>query len=248
MITNNNLIEHLTESFKVFTETGSRSDKKLLPLHGGIAKDVMEKLRLFGYDEITISVDVKGYGSNKEAKVKGRYIDKDIDITFNYKGEPILCINVKSIQQNYRQNSNNYYENMLGETVNIQFKNGIPLFQVFIIPQQIPYFKSDKTFKSWEYFNKYSASKYIDLSQDEGYHVPCGTLVFNYKLNDMPNNPVNSDEYKAYYHDNINISMYDDLKNVGWGKNTYFNDYKGFVDCVVNTITFKIGAEEYGVK
>lgn len=236
MITNENLIEHLTESFKVFTENGSRSDKKLIPLHGGIAKDVINRLHEMGYNETMISVDTKGYGSNKEAKVEGKYINKDVDITFKYENKPIVGINVKSIQQNYKQNSNNYFENMLGETANLQI-NGFPLFQAFIVPHQIPYFANNKTFKKWEYFNKYSSNKYIELSQDtDQVHVPYGTLMFNYNLNEMPQNPIDSDEYKAFYHNNINITICDELKNANWGDNTYFNNYHGFINMVANTI------------
>jgi hypothetical protein len=45
--------------------------------------------------------------------------------------------------QNYSQNSNNYFENMLGETANIRSSN-IPYFQIFIIPDEIPYYKKEK--------------------------------------------------------------------------------------------------------
>ena len=66
-ITNENLIEHIEKSFKVFTKTGSRSDKKLYPLHGGIANDIMQVLTDLGMaDDITVYA--KGYENNKETQ------------------------------------------------------------------------------------------------------------------------------------------------------------------------------------
>ena len=62
----------------------------------------------------------------------GRYINKNVDIVI-YKRTVIAGIGVKFVMQNYSQNSNNYFENMLGETANIRSKN-IPYFQIFVIP------------------------------------------------------------------------------------------------------------------
>lgn len=47
-------------------------------------------------------------------------------------------IGVKFVMQNYFQNSNNYFENILGETAHIRSKR-IPYFQIFIIPDILPH-------------------------------------------------------------------------------------------------------------
>ena len=239
-LTNKNFCKHIEESFKIFTKTGSRSDKKLYPLHGGIANDIMNILAEKGFDK-DITVYTKGYGSNKEKKVRGAFKGKNIDITFCYKDKPIFCINVKSIQQNYKQNGGNYFENMTGEIVNMIW-NDIPLSQVFVLPQKIPYFKKNKKFKKWEYVNNHSMEQYINLSNFKKIILP-PVLVFNYDLNDMPSNPIDSDEYKSYYSNNIEIHECDERKNDGWGDNCFFNDYTNFIEKSVKFIETAINKE-----
>ena len=117
-------------SFKKFLETGSRSNEKLKILHGAIAKDLKERLGAGYY------VQSLGIGNGKEMKLDGRYIDKVVDITILKNSKPIAGIGVKFVMQNYSQNSNNYFENMLGETANIRCAN-IPYFQIFIIPDKL---------------------------------------------------------------------------------------------------------------
>ena len=109
-LTNVQFLKVISNSFKEFLKSGtSRSTAKLKPLHGAIAKDLAQKL---GPKYQIIS---KGYKYNYEEIIKGRYMDKRVDITINKgKNKPIAGIAVKFIMQNYSQNSNNYFENMLG--------------------------------------------------------------------------------------------------------------------------------------
>ena len=66
---------------------------------------------------------------------------------------------------NYSQNSNNYFENMLGETANICCAN-IPYFQIFIIPEKLPYYNKQGLIQKWEEFTIHNATKYLTLSED----------------------------------------------------------------------------------
>ena len=78
---NSDFLRVLTNSFKEFIEKGtSRSSAKLKPLHGAIARDLAEKL---GRDYTVFS---QGYGIGKETKIRGRYVNKAVDITVK-KGE-----------------------------------------------------------------------------------------------------------------------------------------------------------------
>ena len=86
----------------------------------------------------------------------GRYVDKKVDITISkkdatmHKDIPVAGIAVKFVMQNYSQNSNNYFENMLGETANIR-ANKCPYFQIFIILDRLPYYKKEtKRITKWE--------------------------------------------------------------------------------------------------
>ncbi len=132
-LSNADFLHIISESFGEFLVKGtSRSTAKLKPLHGAIAQDIAERLGS------NYEVWAQGYLFNKEANMQGRYVNKKVDITIKHKGEPIAGIAVKFVMQNYSQNSNNYFENMLGETANIRC-NHCPYFQVFIILDRLPY-------------------------------------------------------------------------------------------------------------
>ena len=95
----------MSNSFREFLESGtSRSTAKLKPLHGAIARDLAERL---GSDYVVFS---QGYKEGKEVKIKGRYIDKAVDITVKKGNIAVAGLSVKFVMQNYSQNSNNYFE------------------------------------------------------------------------------------------------------------------------------------------
>ena len=85
---NSDFLRVLTNSFKEFIEKGtSRSTAKLKPLHGAIARDLAEKL---GRDYTVFS---QGYGIGKETKIRGRYVNKAVDITVK-KGERAVALSL----------------------------------------------------------------------------------------------------------------------------------------------------------
>lgn len=139
--------------------TGSRSNAKLKVLHGAIAQDLSERL---GKD---YQIKSLGFEKGSEGKISGRYINKNVDILVEKENKPIVGIGIKFVMQNYSQNSNNYFENMLGETANIRSKN-IPYFQIFIIPETLPYYKKEGMTKDWENFKIHHIEKYRTLSND----------------------------------------------------------------------------------
>lgn len=99
---NSDFLRVLTNSFKEFIEKGtSRSTAKLKPLHGAIARDLAEKL---GRDYTVFS---QGYGIGKETKIRGRYVNKAVDITVK-KGERAVAGTggiTKRVKYNWGKNS-----------------------------------------------------------------------------------------------------------------------------------------------
>lgn len=126
-LTNAEFLKVISNSFCRFlrVET-SRSPEKLKPLHGAIAADLSRRLGE-GYH-----VCSQGFGLGEEFTVRGRYVPKRVDITIFKQDKVAAGVAVKFVMQNYSQNSNNYFENMLGETANIRAA-GYPYFQIFII-------------------------------------------------------------------------------------------------------------------
>lgn len=221
------------KSFVKFLETNSRSNKKLEILHGAIATDLAMRLG----DGFTISS--LGFGAGKEDKIQGRYINKNVDITILKDDKVIAGIGVKFVMQNYAQNSNNYFENMLGETANIQ-SGGIPYYQIFIIPDKLPYYNNKKEIIKWEFFNENQAKKYLLLSQDSYLslqHVPIKTLLFIVNLEGVDENVNNRDEYKSYYlTQDFAIETSDVLSTLSFENSVVLNDYSGFMKKVCNYI------------
>ena len=234
-MTNESFINVISNSFSAFLEKGtSRSTDKLKPLHGKIAEDIAN---IMGKEYKVFS---QGYGDDKEKEINGRYYDKKVDITIAYKNKIVAGIGVKFVQQNYAQNSNNYFENMLGETANIR-TNKIPYFQIFIISDTLPYYDKDKKITKYEEFTSHNAKKYEFLSNDNTevyYHTPNKTLIYVIHL-PLPtlqkSRPQNRDEYISYYKENdfkIELSKHE----FSFGDTVILNDYETFREKLYHTI------------
>ena len=202
------------KSFNKYLETGSRSNEKLKILHGAIAEDLKNKL---GDGYIIHSL---GYNDDVEVKMTGRYMDKKVDIAIEKDGEVIAAIALKYIMRNYSQNSNNYFENMLGETANIR-SSGKPYFQIVILPSKVPYFKKGGELDHIEVISKHNLFKYIKLSNDnvqEFLHTPNKTLIY---LVDMPEISLqtvkNTNEYVNYYQKNNDFVFMENTELYGFG-------------------------------
>lgn len=232
---NQQFLTTISQSFLKFLQTGSRSNEKLKILHGDIAKDLSERLGN------KYQIKSLGFDNNKEGKIEGRYIDKNVDITIIKNKKPIAGIGVKFVMQNYAQNSNNYFENMLGETANIR-SNNIPYFQIFIIPEFLPYYESsNNNIKKWENFNTHHIKKYIKLSNDNEelfFHTPTKTLIYVLKLPDCrTQNIINKSDYINYYVNLQDFNVAISENEYGeFGSNIILNDYELFIEKVVHRI------------
>ena len=177
-------LQIIKKSFLICLNTSPRSNEKLKILHSAISKDIKFRLHDNSY-----SLKSLGYGNGQECKMKGRYLDKYVDITILEKGIGIAGIAVKFVMSNYSQNSNNYFENMLGETANIRSAKS-PYYQVFIIPDKVPYYDKSNNIKHWEKISEHNLSKYVNLSTDNidlFLHSPNKTLVCIIHIDDVDN-------------------------------------------------------------
>ena len=193
-MTDERLFKKLNEAFDQYLEHGPRSNEKLKVLHKAISEDVYEALNK-EYD-----VDSLDFGTGKEYDFPGIYTNKKLDINISKDGKTVGGIAVKFVMSNYKQNSINYFESMLGETANIKSKD-IPYFHFFIMPEKMPYFKKDGKIKGWEknlskYFNKY-----IALSKDKSgkLHVPSILFVGIFQMPDSEGKVKDKNEYKDFY-------------------------------------------------
>ncbi|MBQ9735190.1 MAG: hypothetical protein IJV96_00200 [Clostridia bacterium] len=231
MLTNKQFLEVIRESFFTYLKIDtSRSTAKLKTLHGHIAQDLQE---LFGKD---YTIQSQGYSDDKEGVIDGRYYPKNVDITVSYKGKPVAGYAVKFVMRNYSQNSNNYFENMLGETANIR-SNNIPYFQMFIIFDKVPYYKSGGIFSKYDIITQHNLDKYFALSKDNPdafYHTPDKTLLVLLTLKEKSPNFTfaSSQDYASYYmsiiKDNDLISYSTKIKDT-FNDSVVFNNYADFI-------------------
>ena len=159
----------LEKGYENYLLIHARSSKKIIPMHKCISEILKKKLG----NEFTVKS--MGVGDNKEYKFKGKYYGKDLDITILKNDKPISALGFKFVTSNYKQNSNNYFENMLGETANVK-RNNLLYGQILILKEQMPYFSSDKKqFTKVEKINEVNLKKYLKLGSDNGenlYHKP----------------------------------------------------------------------------
>ena len=232
MLNNEQFLDVIRKSFETYLKIDtSRSTAKLKTLHGHIAKDLQE---LFGAD---YSIQSQGYDNDKEGKILGRYYPKNVDITVNYKGKPVAGYAIKFVMRNYSQNSNNYFENMLGETANIR-SNSIPYFQVFVIFEKVPYYKAGGAFQKYDTITEHNLEKYFELSKDNPdvfFHTPDKTLIVLLKLKEKSSNHyfLNSKDYADYYKSIIadeDLLTYSTKVEDKFGDSVILNDYCDFIE------------------
>ncbi len=231
MLTNEQFLEVIKDSFKTYLEVGtSRSTAKLKTLHGHIAIDIQE---LFGNSYV---VQSQGTGNDKEGTIIGRYYPKNVDIAVYKDGNPVAGYAVKFVMRNYAQNSNNYFEGMLGETANIRAKS-IPYFQIFIIFEKVPYYKKGGSFQKYDIINENNLGKYFALSKDNPeafFHTPDKTLFVLLKLKEKESNYQfkNENDYAEYYKsiiNNRNSLEYSNKVCDTFDSSVILNDYEKFI-------------------
>lgn len=161
-------------------------------------------------------------------------------ITIKRNDKPIAGVAVKFVMSNYSQNSNNYFENMLGETANIRCSD-IAYFQVFILLQNMPYFENGGRISKWEQVNKNNLGKYLKLSEDnisDYYHTPTKTLIMMVKNRQISSQINDREAYIKFYENRDNI-VFDITKDkYSFGDSIIFQDYKLFMDKICHYIEF----------
>lgn len=230
-MTNEEFLECIRESFRTYLQVGtSRSTAKLISLHGKIASDLEA---LYGAE---FKIYSHGYGDDKEGSIEGRYYSKNVDITIKKDDKPVAGYAVKFIMRNYSQNSNNYFENMLGETANIR-ANSIPYYQIFIIFDKVPYYEKAGSFKRYDRITPHNLEKYLALSKDNPsvyFHTPDKTLVVLIKLKEQSpgKNFINDKDYANYYLSVINdkdLLTYANQLGDPFDDSVVYNNYEDFI-------------------
>lgn len=155
-------LKAISKTFRAYNAYGARSNKKLIPIHKWFANVIESKLGE-GYS-------VKSLGKDGEHKLDGKYYPKTLDISIFKNRKIITTISFKFVTSNYKQNSNNYFENLLGETANIRRVN-VGFAHFLVLRAHTPYYDKNKgnlrgQEKKIEVINDNDLSKYIKLFND----------------------------------------------------------------------------------
>ena len=154
-------LKAIEKSFQAYKEKWARSTAKLKPIHRFVA-DTLAKIWRNSFEICYLSDDTQ------EKTVEGKYYPKDIDITVLEGEKPVFCLGIKFVTSNYKQNANNYFENMMGETANIQALGNLPYAQLIILRHETPYYQKNETEvpSKIEIINDKDISKYLKLNFD----------------------------------------------------------------------------------
>ena len=178
-------LDIIKESHIDLLNTHPRSNEKLKAPHQWIKEKVKSLLR-DGFEIVSLD---KNRDLSREEKVKGRYYDKDVDICILKDNKPVGVIAFKFISSNYSQNSNNYFENMIGECFNIQ-KADIPFCHILVIRDKIPYYNNEKVVQKYERMTQHNIDKYIKLLKDTDKAIP---VKFSLSIVSLKGDEINGD-------------------------------------------------------
>lgn len=178
----------ISASFKAYNKKGgARSIKKLVPIHKFLSETILNKLGK------SFSIKSLGIGDGKEATLDGKYYLKDLDIAIFKKEKIVATVSFKFVTSNYKQNANNYFENLMGETANIR-RQGVGFAHFLVLRGHTPYYSKNKgnlrgKEQKIEIINEKDLQKYIKLFKDMDFpHKPdlIGVCLLDFDKNNNP--------------------------------------------------------------
>ena len=156
-------LQALNRSYKNYnTPGGAKSTNKLKPIHQWLA-DTSISLLGDEYTARSIRADDK---TAQEASFSGKYYPKKVDVGIYYCQHPITAISFKFVTSNFKQNANNYFEHLMGETANMQ-RGNINYGALFVLPSAIPYLERGGERRDIETLSSHHIDKYRKLLADK---------------------------------------------------------------------------------
>ncbi len=195
-------LKAISETFRAYNEFGARSNKKLINIHKWFAEIIESRL---GHGYL-----VRSLGKGGEFICTGKYYPKTLDISIFKNQDIISTVSFKFVTSNYKQNSNNYFENLLGETANIRRIN-IGFAHFLVLRAHTPYYDKNKgnlrgnEIKT-EILNEKDLAKYVKLFKDLDFpHRPdlLGIAIIDFDSNG-----------NAYFTDLKDLNLSKNLRNI----------------------------------
>jgi hypothetical protein len=199
------LIQSIQQSYDFIIENNnSTSPKRLNSLQSFVGNIIRENLR----EDVVVSFP-------NLQNVEGAYYRKKVPIVVSLEGDIKLCIGSKSILNGYGANIINHFQNLLGETANIQ-ANGIMYANILFIPTRIPKNNSGGGIIEYERITEADLQKFVKLfSLQDFTHTPfataCIIIDINYEaetvqLTDL--STIFTPNFQQFYHENLSMSQF----------------------------------------
>ncbi|ATG97804.1 hypothetical protein [Mesoplasma lactucae] len=231
---------------------GSRSASKMDELHAKIASDLNDKINASPELKGKYRTDSKKNNKN-EIKAEGAIYSKKLDIAIldvRTKQQDIVgAIEVKAPTASFAQNKVNYFEQGMGECVNLKLSKK-KYYDVYIYLDKIPNFKgSPKMLKSVEDLDQ-STFDWLRkrnnigvMSKEDLPYVPNSTLIMLLKSPNLPND-ITKEGYYSFLTENLSPkkknpnSLYADdaFDNLFKTRNLFFNDYEEFLNEIIEDL------------
>ncbi len=133
----NQFLKAVNHSFAAYNEKGARSNAKLIPVHKFLSQIILSKIGK------KFTIKSLGIGDGREAKFDGKYYPKKLDVAVFKDDKIIATISFKFVTSNYKQNANNYFEQLMGETANIR-RRGAAFAHFVVFRGDTPYYAKEK--------------------------------------------------------------------------------------------------------
>lgn len=159
LIEEKHVIQIINETYQIYLKNGSRSSKKVDYFHTKI------KAILLGYFEKDTIFDVKTEYNIDSCNATGK---KKCDIVILKNKIPYIIFPIKVVMTNYKQNKNNFWENLTGEVMHIKwFNKYVNVIPINIFMNKTPYLKKDKQIKKFEIVEYEDIKNYNLLKEND---------------------------------------------------------------------------------
>lgn len=136
-------MDKIKETYDLYIKNGTRSNSNVNYFHNYI-KDELLKLILEKSEYYSIELEYNVKSTNSSGS-------KKCDIVILKNNIPYIVFPVKIIKSNYKQNKNNFWENLTGELQHLMWANeNLKIIPINIFMNKTPYLKSNKKINKFE--------------------------------------------------------------------------------------------------
>ena len=160
-------------------ENGHRGHNRQKVLHGWIREEIQD---ILGNEYELFSLS--DYDDSKEIVIDGRYYKKKVDVSVYHDRTLVGIVSCKFVNTSYINNSNNYFESLIGEVVNLN-PNNIVFGNFFCLKVPRPQLNKNGSISKADQIRDNDIKKYSKLIKNHRRkHAPDCQAVVVVKLNE----------------------------------------------------------------